>query len=63
MGRERRYAVLATHDPDGASTPASGAGTSRRKRWNGCYGVRLTIEARGARAGRRIVVTCGRRFR
>jgi hypothetical protein len=29
---------------------------------NGCYGVAISIKARGAVATRRTVVTCGRRF-
>jgi hypothetical protein len=29
---------------------------------NGCYGVGVTIKARGVQASRRVVVTCGRRF-
>ena len=29
---------------------------------NTCYGVGLTIDARGRRASRRAIITCGRRF-
>lgn len=42
--------------------PPSHYGVESLGNENGCYGVSLTIKARGAQAARRIVVTCGRRF-
>jgi hypothetical protein len=42
--------------------PASHYGVESLGNPNGCYGVSLTIKARGEQASRRIVVTCGHRF-
>ncbi|HUQ23048.1 MAG TPA: hypothetical protein VM049_08535 [Gaiellaceae bacterium] len=43
--------------------PARHYGVESLGNANGCYGAGVTIKAGGAQASRRVVVTCGRRFR